>query len=71
MHKKHESMNSETETFLKELKELCKKHNVFLDKADGYDGKDNHCGTTYTFMGAHDKKAGVYKIWLELGDIDL
>lgn len=64
-------MNVETETFLKELKELCKKHDVFLDKADDYDGKDEYCGTTLTFMGAFDKKKDVYKIWLDLKDIEI
>lgn len=64
-------MNPETEAFLKELKELCKKHDVFLDKADDYNGKDEHCGTSYTFMGAHDEKESIYKIWLELGDLDI
>lgn len=64
-------MNLETEEFLKGLKALCKKHDVFLNKADDYNGKDDYCGTSYTFMGAYNKKEGVYKIWLELGDIDL
>lgn len=62
-------MNPETEAFLKELKELCKKHDVFLDEADDYDGREEYRGTSYTFMGAHDGE--VYKIWLELKDIDI
>lgn len=61
-------MNIETEEFIKDLKALCSKHDIMLDESDEYNGVDEYCGTSYTFMGKKDDE-GTYKIYLDMVDV--
>ena len=41
-----ETTNKETKKFIKDLRKVFKKHKVYLDVCDDYDGEDRYCGQT-------------------------
>lgn len=62
-------MNDETKAFLEDLKEVCKKHLVYLSSAEQYGHNEIFLGVEYEFLGAKGRD-GSFRIVLGMEDLE-